>query len=94
MITAIVAVGVAMITTTGGVIVAIIQARKVDRVGENIGTPNGHGNLVQMAEQLLAGQADQDQRLAAIEARLGRDDTRLIEIDRRLSQIDGGHTHG
>lgn len=94
MITAIVAVCVAMITTTGGVIMAIIQARKVDRVGESIGTPNGQGNLVQMAEQLLAGQADQDQRLAAIEARLGRDDTRLIEIDQRLSQIDGGHTHG
>lgn len=94
MITAIVAICVALITTVGGVIVALIQARKTDRIGEKIGTPNGQGNLVQMAEQLLAGQADQDQRLAAIEARLGRGDTRLIEIDRRLSQIDGGHTHG
>ena len=93
MITAIVAVCVAMITTTGGVIVALIQARKVDRVGEKIGTPNGQGNLVQMAERLLAGQADQDLRLAQIEARLGRGDTRLTEIDRRLSQLDGG-THG
>lgn len=32
-----------------------------------IGTPNGHGNVVEMSEKLLAGQAGQDSRLAVLE---------------------------
>lgn len=39
-------------------------------IKSRVGTPNGHGDVVQMAERLLAGQTGQDIRHAKTEARL------------------------
>jgi len=65
---------VAVITTLGGLVVAIVGANSIlgkrssDRLERAVGVPNGQGNLVQMAERILAGQAGQDNRLAKLEA--------------------------
>lgn len=84
---------VALITMVGGVLVAMINNRRVgSKAGEaldRIGVPNGKGNVVQMLETLLAGQTQQDQRMARIEERLNSGDGHLHRIDDRLDRLEG-----
>jgi len=73
-------------TALGAVIVASIAA--VASIGTALialatkkSTEDGHGNIVQMMERLLAGQTGQDERLAVIERR-------QIEQAKRLTQVE------
>ena len=50
-----------------------------------VGTPNGKGNLVEMCESILAGQAGQDNRLARIESRQMDHESRIRAIEARAS---------
>jgi hypothetical protein len=47
-----------------------------------VGTPNGSGSLVDMAQKLLEGQATQDARIGRLEACQSR-------LDRRMSRLEG-----
>jgi hypothetical protein len=55
-----------------------------DELRHRVGTPNGHGNVVQMLETLLNGQAGLDNRLAALEAR-------SVKTDERVDGIASSH---
>lgn len=57
---------------------------KLAEIGKNVGTQNGNGNVVQMSERILAGQAEQDARLGAIEHTLGEHGQRLSTIEWRV----------
>ena len=61
-----VTVAVAAIAAVGGV-AAAYAANAARDVRDRIGTPNGQGNVVEMMERLLAGQAGQDNRIARLE---------------------------
>lgn len=72
------AVVVASIAAVASIITALISLRAKKSTDEKIGTPNGKGNVVEMLESALRGQAlilegqtGQDNRLASIERRLG-----------------------
>lgn len=65
----------------GPTIVALIGLFELRR---RVGDPNGQGNITQMAERLLAGQARQDERLADMESRQNKMSSRLGRIDRKL----------
>lgn len=55
-----------------------LQRRGTKReLEQRVGTPNGHGNLVEMSERMLDGQARQDDRIA----RLERHDLRRQRVD-------------
>ena len=77
--------GAALVAALGGLAVAIVQARAarlaIHEQAQRIGTPNGHGNLVEMMERLLSGQTGQDSRLAIIESRQVRQAERLQAIE-------------
>lgn len=59
----------------------------VQNLRKSIGEPNGHGNLVQMAEKLLAGQAGQDRRLAKLEHGQAEHAQRLDRVERQVSDL-------
>lgn len=79
--TAIAAVAVALIAAVASVVAALIGLATKKSTEDKLGTPNGHGNIVQMMERLLAGQTGQDERLAVIEARQVRQAERLSAIE-------------
>lgn len=62
-----VTVTVAAIAAVGGVAAAYAANAARRDVLDRIGTPNGQGNVVEMMERLLAGQAGQDNRIARLE---------------------------
>lgn len=59
-----VSVSVASIAAISSALSAWLANRSRRDVRERIGTPNGHGNVVQMMERLLSGKTAQDTRLA------------------------------
>lgn len=78
---------VAIVMALGSVSVALIGLVGI-RMRQTIGTPNGQGNVVEMLEWLLEGQAGQDRRLADIETRQNNAEGRLNHIDWRLRSIE------
>ena len=78
---------VAIVMALGSVSVALIGLVGI-RMRQTIGTPNGQGNVVEMLELLLEGQAGQDRRLADIETRQNNAEGRLNHIDDRLRSIE------
>jgi hypothetical protein len=68
------------------------EAKAGDAVAA-IGTPNGHGNVVQMMEKLLAGQTGQDGRLARLEDWHAEKIEKLGHISDRLDRLDEGAKH-
>lgn len=64
---------------------ALLQRRSTGKqVGElhdKIGEPNGHGSLVGMVQEVLTGQARQDERLARLEDRLGTVEGRVSALE-------------
>lgn len=59
----------------------------ISSVKKSIGTPNGHGDLVHMAEALLAGQAGQDKRLAQLEHGQAQHATRITQVEQTLATL-------
>ena len=59
-----VAISVASIAAFSSALSAWLANRSRRDVRERIGTPNGHGSVVQMMERLLSGQTSHDTRLA------------------------------
>lgn len=72
---------VALIITLGGVLVAWIG-----RLSSKIGTPNGQGNVVEMLQKILAGQTDQDSRLAHHDTQLADHGARITALEQRGTQ--------
>ena len=71
--------------------------RDVRDVRERIGTPNGHGNVVQMMERLLSGQTSQDARLAghdstiaAVIAQVSELAASVVELTALVDQVRTG----
>lgn len=54
-----------MITAVVGPLLLAWYGRR--ELVNRVGSPNGKGNLVQLTEKLLTGQAAQDERLASLE---------------------------
>ena len=79
--TALGAVIVASIAAVASISTALISLATKKSTEDKLGTPNGHGSIVQMMERLLAGQTGQDERLAVIEARQVRQAERLSAIE-------------
>lgn len=79
--TALGAVIVASIAALASIVNALISLATKKSTEDKLGTPNGHGNIVQMMERLLAGQTGQDERLAVIEQRQVRQAERLSAIE-------------
>lgn len=50
-----------------------------------IGEPNGKGNVVQMMEALLSGQAGQDKRLASLEGRVSQIEVTVRDWEQEAS---------
>lgn len=67
----------------GPTVVALIGLVELRR---RVGTPNGQGNLVEMMERLLVGQARQDERLADLERQQNRTASHVGRIDRQLRE--------
>lgn len=81
--------GPAIITGLFALLAIWLGGRKTRReIGRRVGTPNGHGNVVQMVERLLAGQAGQDERLAKLERGQNRAATRAGRIESRLKALE------
>lgn len=83
-----VTVTVAAIAAFGGVAAAYAANAARRDVRDRIGTPNGQGNVVEMMERLLAGQAGQDNRIARLE---GNDLQRSIQVtahDERIRRLE------
>lgn len=82
----------ALVTTLGAVLVAGIAGvvkviLGVRDLRSAVGTPNGHGDLVQMAEALLSGQAGQDRRLAKLETGQAEHAARIDQVEQTLSTL-------
>lgn len=67
-------------------------AERTDEIADRIGDPNGAGNVVQMLSTLLEvsgslqrGQAGQDRRIAALEA---RQHETVVRVDRLAGRVD------
>lgn len=60
----IIAAALAAIPPTMALFLSLGRAKRTEAA---VGTPNGQGNLAQMMERLLHGQAAQDERLARLE---------------------------
>ena len=60
---------------------AAYEANAARDVRDRIGTPNGQGNVVEMMERLLAGQAGQDNRIARLEASDAAHDERIRKLE-------------
>lgn len=77
---------------TGGfaLLVIIIQGRRTRAdVESRVGTPNGHGNVVEMLERALHHQGIQDDRAERILTRLGRIEAGQRHQDDRLAALEG-----
>lgn len=79
------AVIVAAITASGAVMAA--RAARHD-VARRVGEPNGHGNLIEMVEELLNGQARHDTRFARLEERTARMEDRQADHHERLIRVE------
>jgi hypothetical protein len=64
--------------------------QEASKAVEAIGRPNGHGNVVEMLEQLLRGQTGQDGRLARLEGWHVDKEERLRDIVVRLGRLEEG----
>lgn len=87
----VVAITVAGIAAFGSVIAAVFSARlgrDVKATKEAVGTPNGQGDLVAMAEKLLRGQTGQDMRLASLERRTGGVEAGIVDLGARVQTIE------
>ena len=69
----------------GPLLIAWFQRRDLK---SRVGTPNGQGTLVQMAEKLLAGQATQDERLGRLESTQVRLADRVGDLERGVTLAD------
>lgn len=67
----------------GPIIVALIGLLGLRR---RVGSPNGHGNVMEMLERLLHGQASQDQRLAELEANDNRMASQIGRVHQTLRE--------
>jgi hypothetical protein len=66
---------IAFVSAAGAIGASLTSSRakaEARATADVIGVPNGHGSLVNMAEKLLDGQANQDARLAELEHRATR----------------------
>lgn len=91
-----------IVSVVGPSILVVLNARSNGSLAKKVGDPNGHGSLVEMvnealgngrravqlSEQVLTGQAEQDARLASIEARAGVTERHVDSLDRRLSDVE------
>lgn len=59
------------------------------KVRAALGAPNGNGSLTEMSTKLLAGQAGQDRRLAALESSQHHQLRRLDDAQSQLAQVGG-----
>lgn len=91
---------VGLLAAIASVSSALIGLAAKKSTEEKIGTPNGHGNLVQMLESallgqatLLEGQTGQDARLAVIEQRQTEQAGRLAQVE-RTQQTFCASVHG
>lgn len=55
---------------------------------QRVGTPNGHGNVVEMLERLVTGQAGQDNRIAKLERGQLDHESRIRSIEARHEILD------
>lgn len=85
---------VAIISVIGTLTLGLITRNEIKG---RVGTPaeNGHGTLIQMCEQILAGQVGQDNRLAKIEAvqlgqgqRIAALELLQVEHNERIHEIE------
>ncbi len=67
-----------------GAIPSIMAKRAGEKAAEAIGTPNGQGNVVQMLERILSGQAGQDRRIARLEERQHNHEVRIATVEGQL----------
>ena len=89
-----VAISVASIAAFSSALSAWLANRSRRDVRERIGTPNGHGNVVQMMERLLSGQTAQDTRLAghdgtiaAVIAQVSELASSVVELTALVDQV-------
>lgn len=89
-----VAVTTVVVSAVIGPLVVGWAAARARRIEQSLGSPNGHGDISTMLStiidtqlamstqmvSLLEGQVTQDARLSAIEARIGGNDGRIIEL--------------
>ena len=92
-----VAISVASIAAFSSALSAWLANRSHRDVRERIGTPNGHGNVVQMMERLLSGQTSQDARLAghdstiaAVIAQVSELAASVVELTALVDQVRTG----
>lgn len=64
-----------------------LAALRADQA-HRIGTPNGHGNVVEMSEKLLAGQTGQDARIAVLEKTTNRLEAGQRDQGKRLGVVE------
>lgn len=57
-------------------------------MADRIGTPNGHRDVVQMLETILAGQAGQDRRLARLEERANTTVELIRSLFERVAELE------
>lgn len=73
----------------GPTVVALVQQRRShDDLSRRLGEPNGHGSLVAMVQSVIAGQADQDGRIAHLEDRVGRTEARIGSLHERVVDLE------
>ena len=92
-----VAISVASIAAFSSALSAWLANRSHRDLRERIGTPNGHGNVVQMMERLLSGQTAQDTRLAghdstiaAVIAQVSELASSVVELTAIVDQVRTG----
>lgn len=61
---------------------------QVEQAAQAIGEPNGSGNVVQMLESILAGQAGQDNRIARLEGGQHEIRTHVARLEGRVDVIE------
>lgn len=71
------------------VVTSVVARRGTKReLEQRVGTPNGHGNVVEMFERLVTGQAGQDNRLAKLERGQLDHEGRIRSIEARHEILD------
>lgn len=85
---------VALITTMGGVIVALVGlvAHDQRKTRSAVGTPNGHGDVVQMQERTLRELGSISTRLDDGDRRMGRIDTSLAQVAEDVGELRREHS--
>lgn len=77
---------------TGGfaLLVIVVQGRRTRaEVERRVGTPNGHGNVVEMLERALRHQGKQDDHNERMLTRLGRIEAGQRTQDERIAALEG-----